>query len=129
MNTPLLGQGNSVLAFLKEKSMEAQIKIPTVRVPRKITQQLQAVLLIFNADPYLMKAMAPYLNMETESIYWDKINKIPLGSGHKAAVRWAFGVWTDEMPKGNCFDGALNMSPHLKVAVLEALCLRWGLRD
>ena len=90
---------------------------------------MRAVLMIFNADPYLIEAVSPFINFESETIFWDRINKIPFGSGHKAAVAWAYGVWTDE-PKArtNCFDGALNMSPHLKVAVLEALCLRWGLR-
>jgi hypothetical protein len=55
----------------------------------KASQQMRALLLIFQADAYLTEAVMPY---------------------------------------GNCFDGALNMSPQLQVAVLEALCLRWGLR-
>ena len=127
----------SILTFITENNMkmkaQAQTKTseqkPTVQMPtRKISQQMRAVLLIFNADPYLMYAVSPFINMETETIYWDKIQKLPFGSGHKGAIRWAYGVWTDQMPKGNCFDGALSMSPHLQFAVLESLCLRWGLR-
>ena len=97
---------------------------------RKLALQMRAVLLIFNADPYLMEAVTPYINIETESIDWEKISKLPFRSGHSAAAMWACGFWTDRQPvKGNCFEGAPNMHPHIKVAVLEALCLRWGLRD
>jgi hypothetical protein len=95
----------------------------------KMSQQMQAVMMIFNADEFLMESVSPFINLETETISWEKILKLPFGSGHKGAVRWAYGVWTDEMPKGNCFDGALSMSPFLKVGVLEGLCLRWGLRS
>lgn len=126
MNNLTLAEGQSVLAYLMEKNMETQnLQNETSRKP---SQQMQAFLLILSADPYLMKAVAPFINLKTETIYWDKILKIPFGSGHKGAIRWAYGVWTDEMPYGNCFDGALSMSPLLQVAVLEALCLRWGLR-
>jgi len=130
MNTLTSSKDQSVLDFLTENIMQTQTEnqAATFSSPRKLSQQMRAVLLIFNADPYLMEAVTPYINFETDSIYWDKILKMPFGSGHKGAIRWAYGVWTDEMPKGNCFDGALNMSPFLQVAVLEALCLRWGLR-
>jgi hypothetical protein len=94
----------------------------------KISQQMQAVMMIFNADEFLLESVSPFIDLETETIHWDKILKLPFGSGHKGALRWAYGVWKDDMPKGNCFDGALSMSPFLKVGVLEALCLRWGLR-
>ena len=130
MKTLTSSKDQSVLDFLTENIMQTQTEnqSATFAFPRKLSQQMRAVLLIFNADPYLMEAVAPYINLETESIYWDKIHKMPFGPGHKGAVRWAYGVWTDEMPKGNCFEGALEMSPFLQVAVLEALCLRWGLR-
>ncbi len=120
----------SILGFISEKFMQTQTNACQTENPpaRKLSMQMRAVLLIFNADPYLMNAVAPFINLETESIYFDKILRLPFGSGHKAAARWAYGIWTDEMPKGNCFDSALCMSPHLQVAVLEALCLRWGLR-
>lgn len=118
----------SVLAFLSEKRMQMQSSAPMIQTERKFSQQMRAVLLILNADPFLMEAVTPFINFETETIHWEKIQKLSLCSGHKSAVRWAYGIWTDEMPKGNCFSGALNMSPFLQVAVLEALCLRWGLR-
>ena len=130
MVTSNFRQDQTVLAYLSEKRMNIQELegSDSMCAPRKLSQQMQAVMMIFNADEHLMKAVAPFINLETESIYWDKILKIPFGSGHKGAVRWAYGVRTDEMPKGNCFDGALSMSSLLKVGVLEALWLRWGLR-
>jgi hypothetical protein len=128
MNQNQFANGKNVLGFLMEKRMEMQTAAPLIQTERRLSQQMRAVLLIFNADQYLMNAVAPFLDLETETINWSVILKLPLGSGHKGAIRWAYGVWTDEMPKGNCFDGALSMSPFLQVAVLEALCLRWGLR-
>ncbi len=95
---------------------------------RKHSVQMRAVLLILNADPHLMNSVWPFLNLETETILWDEIFKIPFGSGHRGAISWAFSAWTDELrPRANCFDGALSMTPNLKAAVLQALALRWGL--
>ncbi|MCM2282838.1 MAG: hypothetical protein NDI61_13440 [Bdellovibrionaceae bacterium] len=95
---------------------------------RKLSTQMRAVLLIFGADKFLMESVAPFINFDTETISWDQINKIPFGSGHRAATAWAYGVWTDQpRPKSNVFDAALSMSPGLQAAVLQALALRWGL--
>ena len=97
---------------------------------RTISNEMRAALLIFNADEYLMKQVAPFIDIERDSINWNVILKMAFGSGHKAAILWAYAVWTDDQPeRGECFDVAHSMSPHLKIAVLEALCLRWGLRD
>jgi hypothetical protein len=130
MITLNLRQDQTVLAFLTETKMNTYNRegSNSTRPLRKLSQQMQAVMMIFNADEFLMEAVSPFIDLDTETIYWDKILKLPFGSGHKGAIRWAYGVWTDDMPKGNCFDGALSMSPFLKVGVLEALCLRWGLR-
>ena len=109
--------------------MDIRSQIKTTDAMAKASQQMRATLLIFNADPFLMAAVAPYITIETETIQWNKIFKLPLGSGHKAAILWAYGVWTDDQPeRGECFEGALSMDSALKVAVLEALCMRWGLR-
>lgn len=73
---------------------------------------MRAILLIFGADKFLMESVAPFINFDTETIYWDQINKIPFGSGHRAATAWAYGLWTDEpRPKSNVFDAALSLSP------------------
>ena len=94
----------------------------------KLSQQMCAVLILLSADAHLMKLVEPFINLETETILWDEILKIPFGSGHHSAISWAYGIWTDEMrPSANLFDGALSMSPALQVAALQALAKRWGL--
>jgi hypothetical protein len=130
MKPPKIRDDQTVLNFLSEMKMKTYNSQSSdlKSKPRELSQQTLAVMMIFNADEFLLNAVSPFINVETETIYWEKILKLPLGSGHKGALRWAYGIWTDEMPKGNCFDGALSMSPFLKVGVLEALCLRWGLR-
>jgi hypothetical protein len=87
-----------------------------------------AILILFSADAHLMKSVEPFITLNTETILWDEICKIPFGSGHRGAVSWAYSIWTDEMrPRTNLFDGALSMSPALQVGVLQALAKRWGL--
>ncbi len=98
------------------------------KLQRRPSVQIRAVLMILEADPYLKKALSPYIDLNLESIYWDEIFEIPFGSGHSALVSWAYGIWTDEpRPRANVFDGSLNLSPKLQAAVLNALALRWGL--
>ena len=95
---------------------------------RKYSVQMRAVLLILNADRRLMNSVSPFINFDTETIFWNEICKISFGSGHRAAVTWAYSIWTDELrPRANCFDAALSMTPDLQAAVLQALALRWGL--
>lgn len=97
--------------------------------PRKLSTQMAAVLLILNADPNLMERVKPFINLENETIFWEPILKMSLGSGHRAAITWAYGAWTDELrPRSNPFDAALSLTPNLQVAVLKALALRWGLK-
>jgi hypothetical protein len=95
---------------------------------RKLSTQMRAVLMILEADPYLKDALSPHIDLNLESIYWDKIFKLPFGSGHSTIVSWLYGIWTDEpRPRANLFDGSLNLSPKLQAAILKALALRWGL--
>jgi hypothetical protein len=100
-----------------------------IQIPqRKPSAQMRAVLMILEADSYLKKTVLPFVDVNRESINWEPIFKMPFGSGHKAAVTWAYAVWTDEVRmKSNPFDGALSLSPALQRAVLQALALRWGM--
>jgi hypothetical protein len=101
---------------------------PDLVPERKYSVQMRAVLLILKADPRLMDSVWPFINLKTETIFWDEIFKMAFGSGHRAAVTWAYSIWTDELrPSANCFDAALSMTPDLQQAVLQALALRWGL--
>ncbi len=97
---------------------------------KNYSNQFQAVLLIFNSDPYLFEAVSPYINFECECINWNKIFKMPFKSHHQAAITWAYGIWTDQQRMHfDCFEDALDLRPSVKVAILEALVLRWGLRS
>jgi len=89
---------------------------------------MRAVLHVLKADPHLYERVFPFINFDTETIYWNEIFRIGFGSGHRGAVTWCYGIWVDEpRPRSNCFNAALSMDPRLQVAVLEALAMRWGL--
>jgi hypothetical protein len=103
-------------------------KTATQTIERKVSRQMQAVLTIFSADSYVMDAVRPNINLETETILWDPIFKFGWCSGHRACILWAYSLWTDELrPRMNPFDAALSLSPKLQTAVLKALSVRWGL--
>lgn len=94
----------------------------------KFSVQMRAVLLIFEADSYLKKSILPFIDIHNESIRWDQIFKMSFGSGHRAAVTFAYSIWTDEIRENsNPFEAALSMSIGLQQACLKALALRWGL--
>ena len=96
---------------------------------REPSQQMRAVLHVLKADAHLYERVLPFIDLRNETIYWEPLLKVSFGSGHRAAITWIYGIWTDEMrPKANCFDAALSMDPTLQVAVLEALAMRWDLK-
>lgn len=94
---------------------------------KKLSVAMQSALLIFNHDPYLMEAVAPYINIEAHTINWKRIFKLGFGPRNKAAIEWAYILFSGQQ-KANCFASVSKFSPHLKIAVLEALTLRFGLR-
>jgi hypothetical protein len=95
---------------------------------RKHSTQMRAVLHVLKTDSDLYGRVSPFINFDTETIYWHEIFRQGFGSGHRAAVTWCYGIWTDEpRPRSNCFDSALSMDSRFQVAVLEALAMRWGL--
>lgn len=94
---------------------------------RKLSTQMCALLMIFSGDASLMDAVEPFVDLKLESIDWVGIHSLPMGSGHKAAVAFAYGVWTDEVLDGyNPFGLGLSMERPLQRACLQALALRWG---
>lgn len=52
----------------------------------KATNALKAVLMIFNSDPHLMKAVRPYIDMAEEEIDWNGINAIGFNKSKQCAV-------------------------------------------
>ena len=95
---------------------------------RELPLELWAVLLIFNADDELRTKALPFVNIERQTIDWDRISSHYFGSGHSAAVLWAKAIWLDQMPpKSDPFDRAFSMDNRLRFVVLKALGIRWGL--
>ncbi len=69
---------------------------------RKPSTQMRAVLMVLEADPYLRQAIAPFIDLNLETIYWDQISKMSLCSGQRTVVGWLYGIWTDEpRPRSN----------------------------
>ena len=96
---------------------------------RKMSNQMKAVLTILSSDRELMDAAGKHVDWINESICWEPILKIAWGSGHRAALSYAYGIWRDEIrPQSNPFEDALNMDLHLRRAVIRALAIRWGLQ-
>ena len=101
-------------------------EIPRTHRP---SQQMRAVLTIFSADPNLMALVEPFIDLRNETITWDSIYKLSLCSGYRGAVGFAYSLWTDEIrARSAMFDNALGMNPTLQMAILEAMCVRWGLK-
>ncbi len=96
---------------------------------RKHSLQMRAVLHVLNVDAHLYERLSTFINLDTETIYWNEIFRMGFGSGHRAALAWCYAIWVDEpKPRSNCFDAALSMDPSFQAAVLEALAMRWGLQ-
>lgn len=96
---------------------------------RKHSVQMRAVLSILRSEPALFQLLSKFLDLETETIFWDEIYKLPMAAEHRIAVSWAYSIWTDQpRPRANYFEGALSMTPDLQFAVLNALAIRWGLK-
>ena len=92
--------------------------------------QMRSVLIILRAAPPLMEAVRPYLNLEVDVIYWDRIWKLFLNTSHRNALLFAYSLWADEpRPRCNPFSLALEMSPLMRRACLKALAHRWGFTE
>ena len=90
--------------------------------------ELRAVLTIVEADAELKAKARPHVNVEKREINWNKIFTTDFGSGHRAALLWAKALWVDRRPeKSDPFDRAFSMDTHLRVAVIKAVAIRWGL--
>ncbi len=95
---------------------------------RKPSIQMKAILMVLEADPYLNDMLSPHIDLDLETIRWDRIFQIRFSSGHSTVVSWLYGLWTDEpRPRANVFGGSLNLTPKLQAAILNAMALRWGL--
>lgn len=94
----------------------------------KLPAQLRAVLRIVTADDELKQKALPFVNVRAREIDWQSIFRHDLSSGHRAALIFAKICWLDVMPvKADPFDRAFAMDQRLRMAVLDALSIRWNL--
>ena len=108
--------------------MISQKVIPFEPEYREPSMQMKAVLMILRADLDLLCLVDQFLDLSTETIFWDKIWKLPLLSHQKAALVFAYSLWTDEIkPRCNPFEMAFLMNFQTRKACLNAMALRWGL--
>ena len=96
---------------------------------KTLPRELRAVLLIFNFDEELRRKALPHVNVERQTIHWDKIWCNDFGGGHSAAVVFAQALWCDRVEtKADPFDRAFAMEMPLKAVCLRALAIRWGFK-
>lgn len=87
---------------------------------------LEAVLRIVEADDYLARAVRPFIDEESLSIDWERIFLIKFGKAHDTALKIAYGIWNDRLHQGfDPFQAPFSMTPKLRLAVLEALAMKW----
>ena len=87
--------------------------------------ELRAVIHILSSDAVLRRKALRYVNIARREIDWDSIFSQDFGSGHIAAINWAYSIWRDE-PMRNPFSGVHSMEITLRKTVLEALGICWG---
>ena len=97
---------------------------------RKVSREMRAVLHIINADPETQRLGLRHIDQERERINWEGIWNQDYCGGFGAVMLWVQAIWCDRKEtKGDPFDRAFAMDPHLQKAVLEALAIRWGLMN
>lgn len=95
---------------------------------KHIPCELQAILHIFSHDDELRTKALPFVNADKQQVDWSAICRQHYGSGHSAAVAWAYCLWRDTRPHDvNPFDMAFSMDAGLRRAVLRAIAIRWSI--
>ena len=94
---------------------------------RHIPCEMDAALHILNYDEELKRKTLPFVDIEKQAIDWYGIFRQHFGSGHHAAVLWAYCLWADKAPTVNPFEAAFSMEAGLRRTVIQAIAIRWCL--
>jgi hypothetical protein len=91
-----------------------------------------APVFILTSDEELRRKTVHHINPSRRSIDWDAIVSTDFGSGHRAALYWAFSLWAgNSWPTDEGFidtmDMAYYMDYDLRKTATIALMLRWKL--
>ena len=94
---------------------------------RIVPSEMKAVLHIFNHDEELRPKALPFVDELMNSVDWYSIFRQPFGSGHTAAIAWAYSLWRDAVEECNPFEMAFFMDAPIRRTVLQAIAIRWRL--
>lgn len=95
---------------------------------------------ILTTDAELRDKTIRHLKPGKRSINWNGILATDFGSGHYAAIYWAFGLWGGcswggwedndgkEVPKVDTISRSYSMDSRLQFVALVAQAFRWGLK-
>jgi hypothetical protein len=94
---------------------------------KNASREMQAVLEIFSYDEQLRHKALAHVDIERDRIDWKRVFDNDYGSGHFAAVVWAYCLWSNELTKTNPFDIGFSMDAGLRRRVLRALAIVWSI--
>ncbi len=94
---------------------------------RSLSPELAAVLHLFSHDEELRTKALPHVDAERRLVNWPSVFESDYGSGHAAAVLWAYSLWTDTASVPDPFSIAFSMDAGLRRAVIRALAIRWSI--
>lgn len=100
-----------------------------------------ATVYMLTADRELRGKAVPHINPVARKIDWDVIISTDFGSGHYAAIYWAFGLWGGrswgswvdddgkKVPIVDIVSRGYSMGSTLQFIALVAQAHRWGLNE
>lgn len=126
------------LVFLED----AHLKAFEEATPGKLREDTEwaSTVYMLTTDNELRDKAACYLNPANREVNWNKILSNDFGSGHYAAIYWAFGLWSGHswggweidgeiIPQVDTISRASSMDSLFKIIALVAQAYRWGLQQ
>lgn len=124
------------LAFVDEAHLKAFEKV----TPEKLREDIEWVpaVYIFTMSGEMRRKTEMWIITDHREIEWQRIFDTDFGSGHRAALHWAFSLWSahcwggweDEhgrlIPMVDIASRAFSMDRVSKMIVLMAVGFRWG---
>ncbi len=93
-----------------------------------------APVFVLTSDYELRRKAAKHINPDRREIRWQKIFDTDFGSGHRAALYWAFSLWAgnswvyEDDSRVDTMDKIYFMDERLRRTAITALELRWRLK-
>lgn len=94
-----------------------------------MSRPLRAIITIASANLDLQQKLLPYISISDREVDWPVVFTQDFSHGNLAAVNWAYAIWTNESAYRDPFALVSNMDVRLKLAVIRALLISWGLDD